>query len=92
MSVLRVQTIVNEANNGPVEFTRGLTLPSTQTLTGTDTVINTTASGIGSITELRAVGMHVGVITATSFVGNGALITNAPGTPVGKVISLHLVT
>jgi len=92
MSVLRVQTIVNEANNGPVEFTRGLTLPSTQTLTGTDTVINTTASGVGSVTELKASNLFVGIITAGSFVGNGALITNAPGTPVGKVISLHLVT
>ncbi len=92
MSVLRVQNIVNEDGNGPVEFTRGLTLPSSQTLTQADTVINTTTSGVGSITQLQTNALFVGIMTAGSFVGNGARITNAPGTPVGKVISLHLVT
>jgi len=90
MSVLRVQTITNEAGDGPVEFTQGLTLPASQTLTGTDTVINTT--GIASITQLETEALTVGIMTATSFVGNGAQITNAPGTPAGKVISLHLIT
>jgi hypothetical protein len=92
MSVLRVQNIVNQNNNGPVEFTRGLTLPSSQTLTGNDTVINTTTSGVGSITQLQSTNLFVGIITAGSFVGNGALITNPPGTSIRRVIGLHLIT
>ena len=92
MSALRVQTITNEAGNGPVEFTRGLTLPPSQTLTGSDTVINTNVSGVGSITNLITDSLSVGILTAGSFVGNGFNITNVPGTPVAKSIALHLIT
>lgn len=91
MSVLRVQAITNEAGTGAVEFTKGAILPSTQTLTSDDTVINTT--GIMTATTLvSTVGLNVvGIMTGT-FVGNGFNITNPPGTPVAKVIALHLVT
>lgn len=91
MSVLRVQKITNEAGTGAVEFTKGATFPSTQTLTSNDMVINTT--GIVTATTLVSTqGLNVvGIMTGT-FVGNGFNITNPPGTPVAKVIGLHLIT
>lgn len=91
MSVLRVQTITDEAGSGAVEFTKGATFPSTQNFTSNDMVINTT--GIVTATTLVSTqGLNiVGIMTGT-FVGNGANIRNPPGTPVAKVIGLHLIT
>lgn len=90
MSVLRVQQIMNEAGNGPVEFTKGATFPETQNFTSSDLTINST--GVATVTNLIASNtVVVGVMTGT-FVGNGFNITNAPGTPVGKVIGQHLIT
>lgn len=90
MSVLRVQQIMNEAGNGPVEFTKGATFPETQDFTSNDLTINST--GIATVTTLIANNaVVVGVMTGT-FVGDGFNITNIPGTPVGKVIGQHLIT
>lgn len=90
MSVLRVQSIINEAGTGAPEFSKGATFPSTQNFTDADLTINTT--GIATITTLVADHVNVvGIITGT-FVGNGFDITNPPGTPIGKVIGQHLIT
>ena len=91
MSTLRVNKISNESGSGSVEFTKGATFPSSQNFTSTDLTINT--AGIATITDITATQMSVvGVMTATSFVGNGFNITNPPGTAVGKVIGQHLIT
>lgn len=91
MSVLRVNRITDEAGTGPVEFTKGVTFPASQSFTQTDLKVNTT--GICTFSSLLGTNVHVAtVITATSFRGNGFNITNAPGTPAGKVIGLHLIT
>lgn len=92
MSVLRVQKITNEAGTGPVEFTKGVNFPQSQNFTESDMVINA-PTGIATVTFLQATNVNVsGTLTATAFVGNGANITNAPGTPSGKIIALHLVS
>ena len=92
MSVLRVQKITNEAGTGPVEFTKGVTFPATQNFTESNMIINA-SSGIATVTFLNAGNINVsGTMTATTFVGSGARITNAPGTPSGKVIALHLIS
>ena len=89
MSVLRVQQIANEAGTGAVEFTKGATFPTTQTL-GDELVINTT--GIATVTTLVTSGINVvGIMTGT-LKGNGFNILPIPGTPSGKVIGLHLIT
>jgi hypothetical protein len=91
MSVLRVQQLMNEAGNGPVELTNGATFGSeSATLTEEQLTINTT--GIATVTTLIANNINVvGIMTGT-FVGNGVDITNPPGTPIGKVIGQHLIT
>jgi hypothetical protein len=91
MSVLRVQQLMNEAGNGPVELTNGATFgPESATLTEEQLTISTT--GIATVTTLIANNINVvGIMTGT-FVGNGVNITNPPGTPIGKVIGQHLIT
>ena len=91
MSVLRVQQLMNEAGNGPVELTNGATFgPESATLTEEQLTINTT--GIATVTTLTTSNINVvGIMTGT-FVGNGVNITNPPGTPIGKVIGQHLIT
>lgn len=91
MSILRVNQIMNEAGNGPVEFTNGATFgPESPTLTEEELAVNTT--GIATFTSLTTNNIDVvGIMTGT-FVGNGSQITNPPGTRVGLVIGLHLIT
>lgn len=90
MSSLRVNKIVNYNDDGPVQFSQGATLPSGQTING-DIVINTT--GIVTSTSLVVNGnMNVGVVTASSFSGNGYGLTNVPGTLSGKGIALTLIS
>lgn len=91
MSVLRVNQIANESGAGAVEFTRGATFPASQNFSDIDMIINTT--GIVTATSFYSTsGANVvGIMTGT-FVGNGFNITNPPGTPVAKVIGLHLIT
>jgi hypothetical protein len=93
MSVLRVQSITNEAGNGPVEFTKGATFASGSP-TITQSVINMSATGVATITEVKPTnGLSVGILTATTFSGSAAGITNIPGgTATGKSIALHLIT
>jgi hypothetical protein len=90
MSTLRVNKIVNLNDDGPVEFTKGVEVPSGQTING-DVQINTT--GIVTSTSLIVSGdMNLsGVVTATSFSGSGSLLTGVPGTPNGKAIAFTLI-
>jgi len=90
MSSLRVNKIVNLNDNGPVEFSTGVTVPAGQAISG-DIMINTT--GIVTSTSLVVSGnMNLsGVMTATSFQGRGIGLTNVPGTPNGKGIAFTLI-
>jgi hypothetical protein len=93
MSVLRVNEIVNADDNGPVEFTRGVTVGDNATISGS--VIINAGSGIVTATSFSvSQGLSVsGVVTATSFVGDGSQITGlSAGTSTGKAIALTLIT
>jgi hypothetical protein len=90
MSTLRVNKIANESGNGPVEFSRGIQFPVSQSFTSSDLNIN--LSGIATITNLQADNAIIAGIVTAKFVGNGFNIKNPPGTPSGKVIGLHLIT
>jgi hypothetical protein len=91
MSVLRVNQIANENGDGPVEFSKGVIFPESQTFTSQELTINTT--GVATVTSLTAESINVvGVMTGGTFVGNGFNITNPPGTSSGKVIGLHLIS
>ena len=91
MSNLRVNKIVNYSDDGPVEFSTGMTIPSGKTLDGA-IEINTT--GIVTSTSLViSQGVNLsGVATATSYVGSGIGLTGVPGTPNGKGIAFVLVS
>lgn len=80
MSTLRVNKIVNLNNDGPIEFTKGVTVPSGQKIT----------DGTGNE---KIVINSVGVVTATSFVGSGENVTSIPGNgiPKGKALALSLI-
>lgn len=88
MSVLRVQSITDEAGTGAVEFTKGLTY--TGSLADTQLSINN-ASGISTFVHVNSNAINVvGVMTA-SFAGDASRVTNPPGLPIGKAIATHLV-
>jgi len=58
MSALRTTKITDLNGTGPVEFTRGATVPSGQVITGT-VVINTT----GIVTATSFSGLGIGITT-----------------------------
>lgn len=91
MSNLRVNKITNYADDGPVEFSSGLTVPSGKPLDGT---ININTTGIITSTNLVVTqGLNLsGVATATSYVGSGIGLTGVPGTPNGKGIAFVLIS
>ena len=91
MSNLRVNKITNYADDGPVEFSGGLTVPTGKTL---DATININTSGIVTSTTLVvSQGLNLsGVATATSYVGSGIGLTGVPGTPNGKGIAFVLIS
>jgi|TARA_R100000030_G_scaffold5764_1_gene3941 hypothetical protein len=91
MSNLRVNKITNYADDGPVEFSSGLTVPSGKTLDGT---ININSTGIVTSTSLVvSQGLNLsGVATAASYVGSGIGLTGVPGTPNGKGIAFVLIS
>ena len=90
MANLRVNTIVNKADNGAVELTQGATIPAGQTIEG-DLEIN--SSGIITSTSLQVNGgMNLsGVATATTFYGAGVNLTNVSGTANGKGIAFAVL-
>ena len=75
MSTLRVQTITNRTDDGPIEFTKGANLPANQSIVDENgnnpIVINA-----------------IGVVTATSFQGSGSEITGLTGAPKGRGIGI----
>ena len=91
MSNLRVNKITNYADDGPVEFSSGLTVPSGKTLDGTITI---SSVGIVTSTSLNITqGLNLtGVCTATTFVGSGIGLTGVPGTTNAKGIAYVLIS
>jgi hypothetical protein len=79
MSTLRVTKISNRLDDGAVEFTKGAVLPAGQTIVDD--------SGVSAI----EISTGTGVVTATSFVGNGAGITGLTGAETGKALGLILL-
>ena len=79
MSSLRVIKITNRQDDGPVELTKGATLASNYSI-------------IDEVTQQSAIQISsTGVVTATSFSGNGSGITGLTGTPRGVAIGLIYV-
>jgi hypothetical protein len=75
MSSLRVNTITNTTGTGPVEFTKGVSVPSDQVIITPN--VNLT-----------------GIVTASSFIGNGSEITGfiENEVTISKSIAFSLIT
>lgn len=85
MSKIKVNSIVNQNDNGAVELTRGAIIPSGQQLSVNG---NLNITGILTAANYNVNNINVtGVITASSFVGDGSLLTNLPSVTAGKMIA-----
>lgn len=88
MSVLRVNKIADRTGSGSVEFSNGFNLPS-----GYDLNVNSlNVTGITTTTSVNVTNVTLtGVCTASSFVGNGAGLTNVPGIQNSKAIGIAFI-
>ena len=86
---LRTDSITNLNNDGPVNILHGTSLPS-NTFINIDGEIN--VSGISTIGIISASGAVVsGVVTATSFVGDGSGLTAIQSVSPAKSIALAII-
>jgi len=87
-SQIRVDSISDLNGTGSPELTQGATIPSTGTLTVNG---NINSSGIATVGSLSATNVSVGIITATTFVGDGSQLTGLQVTGASKSIAFAIV-
>jgi len=87
-SQIRVDSISDLNGTGSPELTQGATIPSTGTLTVNG---NINSSGIATVGFLSATNVSVGIITATTFVGDGSQLTGLQVTGASKSIAFAIV-
>ena len=90
MSSLRVNKIVNKLDTAGPQFPDGMTISNG--LTGD--VTYSSAGGTITAGTLNSSGdvSVSGTLTANSFSGNGAGLTNVPGLPTAKAIALTFIS
>ena len=86
MARLKVDSIRNRNDDGPPSLSKGASIPSGQTLTISG---NLSISGVSTVGFLTAQNATVGVITATSFVGDGTNLTALPVVSASKAYALR---
>ena len=87
-SQIRVDQITNVDGSGGPELTYGATLPEGSQF---ELSSNINISGISTVGFLTATNMTVGVLTATSFVGDGSQLTGLPTLGESKAIALAYI-
>ena len=90
MSKIRANSIVDRNDSGAVELTYGATIPSGQTFSIQGNLNHTGISTVGILTITSGANIS-GVVTATSFEGNGSGFTNIPTATIGKVFALQTI-
>ena len=85
---LRVTSITNKNDSGSVELSQGVVIPSGQSLSvsGNHNII-----GVATVGFLTASNVTAGVITATSFAGDGTNLTNITTVSLSKAIALKYI-
>ena len=89
MARLNVNTITDRNDSGAPELTYGATLPSGSKLTVNGNINLTGISTIGILSVTNAV--VSGIVTATSFVGDGSQLTGLQSVSPSKSIALKIV-
>ena len=88
---IKSDSIVSSNGSGPVELSYGASLPSgTQLNIQGD--VNISATGISTVEFLSVTNVNAsGVVTATSFVGDGSGLTGVPSVSASKSIALAII-
>ena len=89
MARLNVNTITDRNDSGAPELTYGATLPSGSKLTVNGNINLTGVSTIGILSATNAV--IIGVVTATSFRGDGSQLTGVQSVDPSKSIALRFI-
>lgn len=87
-SQVRVNQITDIEGTGAPELTYGATLPSGSTLTSSG---NVNISGIATIGFITTTHMTAGIVTATSFVGDGSQLSGLPVLGESKAIAFAII-
>jgi hypothetical protein len=89
MAKLNVNSIVDRNDNGPSSLDFGATIPSGQTLTNNG---NFNITGVSTVGFLTASNVNVsGVVTASSFVGDGSGLVGLQVVSASKSIALKVI-
>ena len=88
-SQIRVDSITDLNGNGPTELPYGATLPTGSSF---DIQGNINVSGISTVGVISASSAVVsGIVTASSFVGDGSGLTGVKTVNAGKSIALAII-
>ena len=89
MARLRVNTITDRNNIGPPSLTYGASFPSGSQLNIQGDI---NVAGISTVEFLSATSINAsGIVTATSFVGDGSGLTAIPSVSASKSIALKIL-
>ncbi len=89
MSKIRADSIVDTNDAAAVELTYGASIPVGQTFNIQGNLNHTGISTVGILTITNA--NVSGIVTATTFKGNGAGLTNIPAASIGKIFALQTI-
>ena len=88
-SQVKVNSIVNLNDDGPVIFNSGLTVPTNQQV---NVLGNVNITGVSTFSNLNATNVNVsGVVTASSFIGDGSNLTGMNFATESNVFGLALI-
>ena len=86
MARLKVDSIRNRNDDGAPSLPKGASIPSGATLTANGDLNLTGVTTVGFLTTQNAT---VGIVTASSFVGDGSGLTSLQVTSAGKAYALR---
>jgi len=85
---LRTDSITNKTGDGSVNLDQGATIPSDKNIVSSG---NINATGISTVGFLSVTNASVGIVTATTFVGDGSGLTQISGVSIAKSIALRSI-